>query len=65
MTKAKLDYEVPAYLKREFVFQTAGILPPNGLFSGITAIRKIGEQAQKLGGKQILLDADATMLEQG
>ena len=52
MAKAKLDYEVPAHLKREFVFQTAGILPPNGILFGFNTIQKVGEQAKKLGGSR-------------
>ena len=65
MAKAKLDYEVPAHLKREFVFQTAGILPPNGILFGFKTINKVGEQAKKLGGKQVLLVTDETMVQLG
>lgn len=65
MAKAKLDYEVPAHLKREFVFQTAGILPPNGILFGFNTIQKVGEQAKKLGGKQVLLVTDETMVQLG
>ncbi len=65
MEKAKLDYEVPAHLKREFVFQTAGILPPNGILFGFNTVKKVGEQAKKLGGKQILLVTDQTMVQLG
>ena len=65
MAKAKLDYEVPAHLKREFVFQTAGILPPNGILFGFNTIGKVGEQAKKLGGKQVLLVTDETMVNLG
>ena len=63
MAKAKLDYEVPAHLKREFVFQTAGILPPNGILFGFNTIQKVGEQAKKLGAKQVLLVTDETMVQ--
>ena len=45
MAQAKLDYEIPSHLKREFVFQTAGILPPNGIIFGFNTIKKVGEQA--------------------
>ncbi len=65
MAKAKLDYEVPAHLKREFVFQTAGVLPPNGILFGFNTIQKIGEQAKKLGGKQVLLVTDENMVQLG
>ena len=60
-----MDYEVPAHLKREFVFQTAGILPPNGILFGFNTIQKVGEQAKKLGGKQVLLVTDETMVQLG
>ena len=65
MAKAKLDYEVPAHLKREFVFQTAGILPPNGILFGFNTIQKVGEQAKKLGAQQVLLVTDETMVQLG
>jgi len=65
MAKAKLDYEVPAHLKREFTFQTAGILPPNGVLFGFNTIHKVGEQAKKLGGKQIILVTDEIMVQLG
>ena len=65
MAKVNLNYEVPAHLKREFVFQTAGILPPNGLLFGFQTINKVGEQAKKLGGKQVLLITDETMVQLG
>ena len=65
MAKANLNYEVPAHLKREFVFQTAGILPPNGILFGFQTINKVGEQAKKLGGKQVLLVTDETMVQLG
>ncbi len=65
MAKAKLDYEVPVHLKREFVFQTAGILPPNGILFGFNTVNKVGEQAKKLGGKQVLLVTDEVMVQLG
>ena len=65
MAKAKLDYEVPAHLKREFVFQTAGILPPNGLVFGFNTIQKVGSHAKALGGTHILLVTDETMVQLG
>ena len=65
MAQAKLDYEVPAHLKREFVFQTAGILPPNAIIFGFNAVKKVGEQAAKLGGKQAILVTDAIMVQLG
>jgi alcohol dehydrogenase class IV len=65
MTPAKLDFEVPAHLQRDFVFQTAGILPPNGLFFGYKTIRKLGEVAAKMGAKQALLVTDETMVQLG
>jgi alcohol dehydrogenase class IV len=65
MAQAKLDYEVPAHLKREFAFQTAGILPPNAILFGFNTIKKVGEQAAKLGGKQTILVTDAIMVQLG
>ncbi len=65
MAQAKLDYEVPAHLKREFVFQTAGILPPNAVIFGFNTVKKVGEQAAKLGGKQAILVTDAIMMQLG
>jgi len=65
MTQAKLDYEVPAHLKREFVFQTAGILPPNGILFGFNTVKKVGEQAAKLGSKQAILITDEIMVQLG
>jgi len=65
MAQAKLDYEVPGHLKREFVFQTAGILPPNGILFGFKTVQKVGEQAKKLGAKQVLLVTDETMVQLG
>jgi len=65
MAKAKLDYEVPAHLRREFVFQTAGILPPNGLVFGFNTIQKVGSHARALGGTHILLVTDETMVQLG
>ena len=55
MAQAKLDYEVPAHLKREFALQTAGLLPPNAIIFGFNTVKKVGEQAAKLGGKQAIL----------
>jgi alcohol dehydrogenase class IV len=65
MEKARLDYEIPPHLKREFVFQTAGILPPNGIIFGFNTIKKVGEQAAKLGGKQTILVTDEIMAQLG
>ena len=65
MAQAKLDYEVPAHLKREFVFQTAGILPPNAIIFGFNTVKKVGEQAAKLGTKQAILVTDAIMMQLG
>jgi alcohol dehydrogenase class IV len=65
MAQAKLDYEVPAHLKREFAFQTAGILPPNAIIFGFNTVKKVGEQAAKLGGKQAILVTDAIMVQLG
>ena len=65
MAAANLDFQVPAHLQREFVFQTAGILPPNGILFGFNTIKKVGEQAKKLGGKQALLVTDEIMVQLG
>ncbi len=65
MVQAKLDYEVPPHLQRQFVFRTAGVLPPNGLHFGFRTIDRVGEQARHLGGTQALLVTDATMVQIG
>jgi alcohol dehydrogenase len=65
MSNAHLEYEVPAHLQRDFVFQTAGILPPNGLIFGFKTIAKLGEAAAKMGAKQALLVTDETMVRLG
>jgi alcohol dehydrogenase class IV len=65
MAQAKLDFEIPPPLKREFVFQTAGILPPNGILFGFNTIKKVGEQAARLGGKQAILVTDEIMVQLG
>jgi len=65
MAQAKLDFEIPPPLKREFVFQTAGILPPNGILFGFNTIKKVGEQAARLGGKQAMLVTDEIMVQLG
>jgi alcohol dehydrogenase class IV len=65
MAQAKLDFDIPSHLKREFVFQTAGILPPNGIIFGFNTIKKVGEQAVKLGGEQAILVTDEIMVQLG
>ncbi len=65
MAQANLDYEVPAHLRRDFLFQTAGILPPNGILFGFNTIRKVGEQAKKLEGTRAILITDAVMVQLG
>ena len=65
MVKANLDYEIPLHLRGEFLFRTAGILPPNGLLFGFNTIYKLGEQAKNLGGKVVLLVTDETMVQLG
>ena len=46
-------------------FKPPGILPPNGIFFGFNTIKKVGEQAKKLGGKQALLVTDEIMVQLG
>ena len=65
MAQPKLDYEVPSHLKRELFFQTAGILPPNGILFGFQTVKRVGEQAKKLGATQTLLVTDETMVQLG
>lgn len=65
MVKTGFDFEVPAHLKNEFVFQTVGTFPPNGILFGFNTVKKVGEQAKKLGAKRALLVTDATMLQLG
>jgi len=65
MVQAKFDFEIPPHLRREFVFQTAGILPPNGILFGFHTIQKVGEQAKRLGGKKVLLVTDEMLVQLG
>lgn len=65
MSELKLDYEIPSHLKREFTFQTAGILPPYGILFGFNTISKVGEQARKLKGEKSLLVTDENMVKLG
>jgi len=65
MATAKLDFEVPSRLQRDFVFQTAGILPPNGLLFGYKTILKLGDVAARMGAKQALLVTDEIMVQLG
>ena len=65
MAAAKLDFQIPAHLQREFTFQTAGILPPNGILFGFNTVKKVGEQAKKLGGKRAFLVTDEIMVQLG
>lgn len=65
MARAQLDFEIPAHLKREFLFQTAGILPPNGILFGFNTVKKVGEQGKKLGGKLAILVTDEIMVQLG
>ena len=65
MASAKFLFNVPAHLQREFTFQTAGILPPNGLIFGYNTIQKVGQQAGKMGSKQALLVTDENMVQLG
>ncbi len=65
MARVNLAFEIPPHLRREFVFQTAGILPPHGIVFGFNTIYKVGERAAQLGGKQALLVTDATMVQLG
>lgn len=65
MSEFKLEYEIPSHLKREFTFQTAGILPPNGILFGFNTIAKVGEQAKKLGAEKVLLVTDENMVKLG
>jgi alcohol dehydrogenase len=65
MERALLDFEIPTHLKREFVFRTAGILPPNGILFGFNTVKKVGDLARKLGGTQALLVTDEVMVRLG
>jgi alcohol dehydrogenase class IV len=65
MEPAMLDFEIPPHLRREFIFQTAGILPPNGIVFGFRTAQKVGEQAARLGGKEIILVTDDVMVQLG
>jgi alcohol dehydrogenase class IV len=65
MGKTAMDSEIAPHVKREFVFQTAGILPPNGVLFGFNTIERVGEQAAKLGARQVILVTDANMVKLG
>jgi alcohol dehydrogenase class IV len=65
MTQPKFDFEIPVHLRREFTFQTAGILPPNGILFGFHTVHKVGEQAKRLGGKKVLLVTDEMLVQLG
>jgi alcohol dehydrogenase class IV len=65
MARVQLDFEVPTHLRREFIFQTTGTLPPNGILFGFNTVKKVGEQAKKLGGKQAILVTDEVMAQLG
>jgi alcohol dehydrogenase class IV len=60
-----LNFDIPAHLQRQFTFQTAGILPPNGVLFGFGTILKIGEQAAGLGCRRAFLVTDKTMVRLG
>jgi alcohol dehydrogenase class IV len=65
MAQAQLDFEIPTYLRGEFVFQTTGIHPPNGILFGFSTVKKVGEQAKELGGKHAILVTDEVMAQLG
>jgi alcohol dehydrogenase len=65
MARVKLDFKIPAHLRRGFVFQTTGTLPPNGILFGFNTVKKVGEKAKKLGGKQAILVTDEVMEQLG
>jgi alcohol dehydrogenase len=65
MARVQLDLEIPTHLRGEFVFQTAGILPPNVMLFGFNTVKKVGEQAKNLGGKQAILVTDEVMAQLG
>ena len=65
MARVQLDFEIPTHLRGEFLFQTAGILPPNLILFGFNTVEKVGEQAKKLGGKQAILVTDEIMAQLG
>jgi len=65
MARVQLDFEVPTHLRGEFIFQTAGILPPNAILFGFNTAKKVGEQAKKLGGKRAILVTDEVIAQIG
>lgn len=60
-----MNVEIPAHLKRDFTFQTAGIFPPNGILFGFDTVERVGEQAVKMGGKKAILVTDEVMVQLG
>ena len=65
MAQVKLDFEIPTHLRHEFVFQSTGMHPPNGIIFGFNTTKKIGEEAKKLGGRQAILVTDEVMAQLG
>lgn len=65
MTNAQFNFEIPSHLKGEFIFQTVGTFPPNGIFFGFNSVKKVGKHANKLGGNQVLLVTDDVMVQLG
>jgi alcohol dehydrogenase class IV len=65
MAQVKLDLEIPENLKKGFVFRTAGIVPPDGIYFGFNAVKKVGELAVNLSAQKVILITDKTMAEIG
>jgi len=65
MGQIQLDFEIPIHLRGEFVFQSTGMQPPNGIIFGFNTVKKVGEEARKLGGKQAILVTDGVMEQLG
>ena len=65
MIETLFQFAIPESLGREYVFQTAGMFPPNGIVFGFNTIKSVGKYARKLGGAQAILITDEVMVGLG
>ncbi len=63
--KEPFVFTIPDQLRGEYVFQTAGMFPPNGIVFGFNTVKKVGGFAKQLGGTQALLVTDEVMVRLG
>jgi len=65
MVQVHPDFEIPTHLRRAFVFQSAGMQPPNGILFGFNTVQRVGDEAKKLGGNHVILVTDEVMEQLG